>query len=361
MELPSDVSTSLELRMLHLHSMQGGLSFLVCLLINALSLFILGRIACIIYYLRKAYQKTDLVERASQVHAVKELYKDFKIIYENSKDSSTIQKASMYIFVLYSYLFYVVVAHIFYYPLCQTIIHIVMTLLLIVYLLICRPLKQRTDEVTIVFLALIMLTITASVFGLAVLDAKKIEALSLREKLGDVIIYANVAKNIFSLVSMGASLLLNIYRVYKWARNKYAARRREKTVPERTASNPLVSLYLSQSQNSVKSQSQVPSQLIYQNQSPRIDPLDGGRSLLKHQEQYNLRLSLKNKRMSQRLVSRQSVDTQPERIGSIRFAQLNDASQQRESLVDSNTDNESNPIKNTVRQLQQRRKKIEKS
>ena len=309
------ISTSLELRMLELYNIQGGMSFLICLLINALSVFILVRIVRIIYYLRKAQQETNLVERASRVHAVKESFKDFKIIYENSKDSSTIQKASMLIFVVYSYLFYAVVAHIFYYPLCQSIIHMLATFLLITYLLIYRPLKQWTDEVVLVFLALIMLIVTASVFGLAVLDAERIEDLDLREKLGDVIIYANLVNNIFSLASMGASLLLNVYRAYKWARNKCIARRREKSVPERV-SNQLIALHLFQSQAfsgsqiSPKSQSQAPSQLISQAQSPKISPLDSSHTLLKHQEQHSSHLLLRNQRISQRLSSRQSIDTQ---------------------------------------------------
>ena len=246
--------------------MQGRLSFLTCLLINVLSVF-LARIVCIIYYLRKVQPQTDPVERASQVHALKELYKDFKIIHENSKQTSLIQQASMCIFILYTYLFYAVMAYIFHNPLCQAIIHMLTTLLFMAYLLTCRPLKKWTDEVTLVFSALIMLTITASLFGLAILGAKGIEALGLRENPGDVIIYANVVNNTFSLVSMGASLLLKVYRIYKWARSKFIARSREKIVLER-ALNRLIPLHLSQfqafshSQNSLKLQPQVSSHLI---------------------------------------------------------------------------------------------------
>ena len=185
--------TSLEFRTVQLRNPLSATSFSMALLISLAVIFIFVKIVYIIYQLRKTQKRGNIVENASRMHAKKEYYKDYSVLFENLKYELLMQQASVCIFTIYTFLFYVVVAYLFSHPLWQTILHLFLSILFFIYSVVYRPFIHLVDVVMSIIQQLMMVAINVCVLGLAILDVQSMEATDTRRIFGEIIIWSNVS------------------------------------------------------------------------------------------------------------------------------------------------------------------------
>ena len=222
--------TSLEFRTVQLRNPLSATSFSMALLISLAAIFIFVKMVYIIYQLRKTQKRGNNVENASRMRAKKECYKDYSVLFENLKYELPMQQASVCIFAIYTFLFYVVVAYLFSHPLWQTILHLFLSILFFIYSVVYRPFIHLADVVMSIIQQLMMVAINVCVLGLAILDARSMEATDTRRIFGEIIIWSNVAFTSIVILYMTAWTLISIWKTCKWISDR--CRGKVKVLPE---------------------------------------------------------------------------------------------------------------------------------
>ena len=207
--------TSLELRTLHLHSFPDVLSFLCCLFANIAALGVFFLIIYIIRDIRKANRTIHSESIPHPVQTPEQKWRQYQLFFRGSRSDRLIQHIFILPYLLRLYVFYCIIAYLFDHPLMQAVSILLLNLILLAYMVGLRPFSSKfvlvqhcSDEIT-------MIVVNGCVLSLAVLDAKGMESLKMRQLLGDVIIYANLWFSVTAVIFLLGYLALGFRSAYQ--------------------------------------------------------------------------------------------------------------------------------------------------
>ncbi|RZJ99688.1 MAG: hypothetical protein EOO43_26060, partial [Flavobacterium sp.] len=149
------VFSSLEFRTTPFNSFSSVLGTLICVIINLLAIFLMGLTLHITYSswrsretvfpesIRK--QKTMPEKRKEVLKNEEEKYMNCGVLYLNFKEDSLIQRSCMFFILLRVYLFNMVIGYLFEHPLAQSILIVLMSFVMLVYLSVQRPYRNSFE------------------------------------------------------------------------------------------------------------------------------------------------------------------------------------------------------------------------
>lgn len=190
-------------------------SILFCIFMNLLIFYIFGLVVYIIRNIRRRkYQISP-----EKITSVLQQWEKFQTLFVGYKDDTIPNHCFALLFMCRTYLFNLIIAHLFDHPLLQAILIVILSILMIIYLIWKRPFKSKlvlcqsiTDEIT-------LLLVNICVMILASLDASGGGNFSTRENLGDIIIIANIAICLSSNIYLLAFLCVGVQGAYNAAKS----------------------------------------------------------------------------------------------------------------------------------------------
>lgn len=209
------LTTSLELRTLHFGSIYNVLSFTMCIISNAILLVVAIRTIIVLSILWTSRLRRPTSEaHQDEYHLLREKYENYKIILKDYKVDSLVQFAFLPLLILRLCLFGLVIACLFDYPLIQSILIVLISGIMVIYLLLKNPFRHLVEFIEFLLQEVLILIVNICVLIFAVLDQFKIEAYNERETIGTVVIIA-------SLVSAGVAAIYFIFHLFKALRVIY--------------------------------------------------------------------------------------------------------------------------------------------
>ena len=216
--------TSMELRTTQFNNKISIFSFSLCIVVNVVSILVLIKMFLIINHLQKTQEGKNPIVDASNMRQAKDSYRDYCIIFEDLKDSSTMQQAFTCIYCIYFYLFYAVVAYLFAYPILQTALHVVLTSFLLIYLIVCRPFRDWIDTAKLIIQTIIILVINICVVAIA--DIGQDDSEDVKPTYGAIIINSEMAFSGFALAQLAVSAFSSIVKIFRLIKDRCTRRSR---------------------------------------------------------------------------------------------------------------------------------------
>ena len=223
------VFSSLELRNTRFNSALSALGTLTCISINILILFLLIKIPLITYSLQKSKYKifpsfktssTGLSQSTSlKPYSPEEKYQNCSVLFNAFQNTSFLKQSCMFFILLRVYLFNIIIGYLFQHPLAQAFLITFLSLFMLIYLSISKPYLSKLELFKMITYESFLLAINISILILAILDHKKIEASSLRIRLGDIVIMANMVFSLLAVLFMVVEALLKMIQALKNRKN----------------------------------------------------------------------------------------------------------------------------------------------
>ena len=177
---------------------------LVVFLISAKTISIISR-------LREAKdQQPSAALRTQALTEFKNQNKIYLVLYEAFKDSHLSQQSFFLLFTGRLILFHIVIANLVYYPFIQAILIFIMNVVMILYLLIRLPIKEKLKCVQQILQEVILLVVNVCVLVIASLDLSEKLDISTRVAAGTIILYCNL---ILSILGPTFTVLLIIVQL----------------------------------------------------------------------------------------------------------------------------------------------------
>jgi len=199
------------------------ISFLFALGFNVCFVLLLIKTLKIAYYSHK--NKNKISSESVTSNPILDL-DSFQFLYIDFHNQSFSQLAFMFYFLCRVYLFNIIIATLTIFPLMQCLLITGLTILMLLYLIIKRPMKKKWDLIYLIINELIILIIDISVLMIAMSSAqdpnnpnRSDENLSLQR----VIITCNMIFSFLALASVAVQVTLIVIQVIR-IRNKLKAR-----------------------------------------------------------------------------------------------------------------------------------------
>ena len=212
--------TSLEVRTTVLDGFAAIFSFIVCLIINGIGIFVIFRMIVVLRDRRKSNTTISVYNQSQGTPPAENKWKDYEVLYKTYKENSFSEQAFLPLFVIRIYLFNVVIAHLFEYPLVQAVLITVLNLATLIYLGAKRSLKENTVLFKYAGQEIIILVINVCILTLAILDKMKLTMVNTRRILGDIIIGCNIAFTAIAMAYLVMKVLVLLFDVFKMLRNR---------------------------------------------------------------------------------------------------------------------------------------------
>ena len=205
------------------------LSFSIAIFFIAIMLLILRRhIKYLIENNNLRKQGAILQHNTEENQDLYQKYSFFYAIYKDFKDRYLSQHMFLFFFVMRDIIFSIVIALLYKYPLVQVLIIMVLNIAILLYTFIYRPFKRFVDFFQQLISELVLMLTNSSVLVIAIMDYTEVQDIDLRDHLGNIIIFANLAFNVVSIFTLVIKILLEVrdfWREYK------QNRKRTKVVP----------------------------------------------------------------------------------------------------------------------------------
>ena len=187
--------SSFEFRTNNLTGTGPILSFTLCVLMNALSLFVLLYMIRIIIKIRSAKAEqnraTGSISQSHHLTVEKTKWEDWQMVFDSFKEDSFFHQAYLPITTLRIVLFYIIIAYLYSWPLLQITLITLLSLSMIFYLVTVRSPKEFVQLIECLVQEAVILVINALVLGLAILNKVDSSAHASKETIGDIIIWTN--------------------------------------------------------------------------------------------------------------------------------------------------------------------------
>jgi len=200
--------SALEFQTAQYENFWSAVSLTLCTLINILMGYTLYKILIVNFSVRKTQQDKTAEEISKD-------FEDYKALFECYKEDSYFQQIFLFVFMIRMSLFDGIIGYLFPYPLIQAIMILLVNASVLVYLIFKRPMRKLINLIQQILLEGIILIFNIGVIILAILDAKKQEAESAREKIGDMMMIINVIAPILSMILIAIKIGLTIWELYK--------------------------------------------------------------------------------------------------------------------------------------------------
>ena len=147
-----------------------------------------------------------------------EKWKGYEILYEEIEEKSLFSLAYMVIYVIRTILFFAIIANLYEYPLAQSILINIINILIFLYLLYYKPLKDIWNTIQLFINEILGDVITICVLALAIMDRAEIEARYSRATIGNVIIAIMITFYVLGVVFLvieGILFCIEAYKIWK--------------------------------------------------------------------------------------------------------------------------------------------------
>ena len=162
-------------------------------------LLISFRMITIIRSLRaEVTEHNDKEIRTQQTADFTKKHANFRVFYETFRDSDLTQQSFFFIFTMRLIVYYTVIAALFYSPLAQTILILLMSVFMVLYLFIRYPVKDKLKLSQYIIQEILILIVNVCVMIVAGLDHAGVEAYSTKKALGDIFTYCNMILSMLS-------------------------------------------------------------------------------------------------------------------------------------------------------------------
>ena len=188
-------------------------SCITYVVVNTLIIVLLIKITVVLKDIRQSKRVRITVEPAhsDSPHLPIEKWKAYEVVHTTFKEMSFFQQSFLLIFILRVCFFYIIIAYLFNYPLVQVILITLLSIFMLLYITVFRPLKQFGKLVQNIVQEAVVLVVNVCVLILAILDALGKESERTREIIGQVIMNCNtffsVAGSAIMIVSAGFTVL----------------------------------------------------------------------------------------------------------------------------------------------------------
>ena len=189
--------TALEFQTMQFDNFEAVLSFLLCLIINFLAIFVVVKILEVNLTIRKSKKDHGFTE-----DQIEKQWCSYKALFECYRDSSYYQQIFLFVFIIRLALFNGIIGYLYNYPLFQAVVFTLINILMLGYLVIKRPMRKLVSLIQQIILELVLLPFNACVLALAIMDKHRIEGVGHRKSIGNVIFYINLSVPFLSLVLM---------------------------------------------------------------------------------------------------------------------------------------------------------------
>lgn len=116
--------------------------------------------------------------------------------------------------VVRAYTINMIVVFLYGYPLVQTLIFTAMSCCMIIYLLIKMPMLSSINNIQQIVFEIIILTANICALIICVMDKQGTQNLSVRNILGEIIIYSSIVLSLASPVFLALKLIVMSYQMY---------------------------------------------------------------------------------------------------------------------------------------------------
>ena len=148
-------------------------------------------------------------------------WKEYEMLHEPYKNKSMFTQSFLFIYTLRIVLCYIIILTLYKYPVPQSIILTLFSLLSLIYAVLIKPMKEVLDIIENIVFEVIILIVNICVFVLAVLDTQEGGGSSAhRESLGTVIVVCNISARILSALLVFAALIVQAYEFYQCRRKQ---------------------------------------------------------------------------------------------------------------------------------------------
>ena len=187
------------------------------------SLFLLCGIFITIIHLKMLIQQ-EKVRKKTHALNLDEFLKEnenIEVLFSEFKDRTFVQQAFPLFVLARNIFFNLILVTLFGHPLTQTILLLLGNLIMYVYLIFKRPLRERLDNIQQFLAEFCLIVVSVSILVMAALDTQNKSATSARYHLGNLIIAMNFLFNILVIIFL-------LSKIFIWAREFYLERKARK-------------------------------------------------------------------------------------------------------------------------------------
>ena len=167
------------------------LSFLTSLVMLIVILCISIITIIMVRSLIRQISKTEGILRTQKTIDFRHRYKQYQVTYDTFKDSHLTQQSFFFIFTARLIIFHIIIAGPIDHPFAQAILIMTMNTLMLLYLCVRCPIKEKSKLAQYIIQEAILLMVNTCVLTIASLDLAGVESLSTRRMMGDIFLYCN--------------------------------------------------------------------------------------------------------------------------------------------------------------------------
>jgi len=213
--------TALQIPTFRIITFQDIFTLITLLLINWLGFDVLVRILNVNYVIRKSKKNLTGDALHQQDQKITKEWENFTSLFASYKDRDYSQQIFLFVFILRLCLFNATIGYLHEYPLVQAVLIVTLSVLMMVYLVVKRPMKQLVNFIQQVILEVILFAFNICVLILAIMDQMGNQDAETRDQIGKTIVYINLIISILSVVLMGAKFLVLAVTLSKeWIKNR---------------------------------------------------------------------------------------------------------------------------------------------
>ena len=205
--------TSLEFQTMQFDNFAAIFSFLLCLTINTLAVYVVVKILDVNSLIRNSMKTASDPEL--QKKQIEQEWSSYRALFECYRDYSYYQQIFLFVFIIRVAFFNALIGYLYIYPLFQATVITLLNLMMLIYLFVKRPMKKIVSLVQQIVLEVILLPFNCCVLALAIMDQQEIDGSDHRKRIGDVMVYINVIVPFVTVALMTAKFIAIAVEFYK--------------------------------------------------------------------------------------------------------------------------------------------------
>jgi len=190
----------------------GKTNFGLSVFLMSIAIIILGGHIII---LRRYRRSKGISNGKSALESFLQKHENVKVFFQDFKDSDFLKQSFLLIYVGRSIISNIIITTLFEYPLLQTLMLTGLNVLILAYLMICRPFKEILNASGQYFCEGVLLMVNVSMLGMTIIDEMSEKPEGVVENFSKLIIVLNMALLVGSLVFMLLSIGKTLYIIYK--------------------------------------------------------------------------------------------------------------------------------------------------
>ena len=226
--------SSFELRTNRLQNLYSIISYIVCIFMNSIVFLVIIRMIVVIRAVRANTIQVIPIIPNSHPSSNSAKWRSYEVLLGSFKDQSFLQQAFLLFSSIRIYVFYLIIAYPYEYPIFQMVVITLLNLTMALYLLIQRPTKGKLELIEYLFQESVMLAANLCVLILSILDQINLDTEDARDVIGDIIIWISTGFYSVGSVYLSTKLVIKIGYAIKILFKKYGKSSILPTEPNRT-------------------------------------------------------------------------------------------------------------------------------